>query len=89
VDREVRLDQPVRELFVRFNGEPAVNRIRIYAHCLDDRPRASSPLVVRQVWTEDGVLKSKETRLDAPGEFEIEAGPDPVDELIELSVPSR
>jgi hypothetical protein len=89
VDREVRLEEPARELFVRYVGDPAVNRIRIYAHCLDDRPRKSSPLVVRQVWRENGAMKSKQVRLDGPGEFEIEAGPDPVDELIELSIPSR
>src|SRR5262249_57529707 len=49
VDREVRLDRPARTVFVRYSGDPGVNNLCIYAHCLDDRPRA--PAVVRVTHT--------------------------------------
>jgi len=88
VDREVKLLQPARELLVRYVGEPALNNIRIDAHCLDERPRAPAPLLVTHAWSEDGVRKTKQVRLEQSGEYEVEAGADPADELIEMAVPS-
>jgi hypothetical protein len=88
VDREVKLPQPARELFVRYTGEPALNNIRIDAHCLDERPRALAPLLITHAWSEDGVRRTKQVRLEQPGEYELEAGADPADEFIEMAVPS-
>jgi hypothetical protein len=88
VDREVKLREPAREVFVRFIGEPAVNNIRIDAHCQDERPRTAAPLVVTHAWSENGARKTKQVQLERVGEYEIEAGADPVDEFIELAVPS-
>jgi hypothetical protein len=89
VDREVKLAQPGRNLFVRYTGEPAVNNIRIYAHCLEERPRASAALLITHGWSENGVQKSKPVQIEPGGGYEIEAATDPVDEFIELAVPSR
>jgi hypothetical protein len=88
-DREVKLDTPARNLFVRYTGDPGVNNYRIYAHCLDDRPSAASPVTITHAWTEDGRLKTKSVTLEKPGTYEIEAEGEPVDESIELSGPSR
>ena len=88
VDREVKLDEPARTLFVRYVGEPAVNNIRIFAHCLEDRPLPSAPVLLTHEWSENGVRRSKQVRLEAPGEYDIEAGADPVDESIEMAIAS-
>ena len=88
VDHEVKLGEPAREVFVRYTGEPALNNIRIDAHCLDDRQRASTPLLITHAWSEDGVRHSKQVRLDQPGEYNVEASTDPADEFIEMTVPS-
>jgi hypothetical protein len=88
VDREVRLDDPAREVFVRYTGDPAVNNIRLFAHCVDDRPRAPAPVLVTHAWTENGVRRSRQVRLDGPGEYEVEAKAEPVDEFIEIVIPS-
>ena len=88
VDREVKLPEPARELFVRYLGEPALNNIRIDAHCLDDRPRAPAPLLITHAWSEDGVRHTRQVRLEQPGDYEVEAGADPADEFIEMAVPS-
>lgn len=88
VDREVRLDEPVRKVFVRYTGDPAVNNVRLSAHCVEDLPRARAPLVLTHVWTESGVRKSKQAKLDGPGDYEIEVNAEPVDESIELAIPS-
>jgi len=88
VDREVKLPEPAGELLVRYVGEPAVNNIRIDAHCLDDRPRAPAPLLITHAWSEDGVRHTKQVRLEKPDEYEVEAGAEPADEFIEMAVPS-
>jgi len=88
VDREVTLSQPAHELFVHYVGEPAVNNIRIYAHCLDERPRASASVVLTHAWSENGVARSRQVRLEQPGAYEVDAGTDPVDEFIEMAIPS-
>ncbi len=89
VDREVRFDTPARTVFVRYMGDPAVNNVRLYAHCLDDTPRASAPLLVTHRWTESGEPKSKQVTLAGPSEYEIVTEAEPADESIEITVPSR
>jgi hypothetical protein len=85
----VRLDQPVGTLFVRYTGEPAVNNIRIFAHCVEDRSRPQAPVSVTHVWSENGVRKTRHVQLDSPGEYEIEVKDEPVDESIDLACASR
>ena len=87
-DREVRLKKPARMVYLRYVGDPAVNNIRIYAHCVDDRPRSRKPVVITHVWTEAGARKSKSVRLKGPGGYEIVTAANPVDESIEIAVRS-
>jgi hypothetical protein len=87
-DEEVELEEPARALYVRYVGDPALNNIRIYAHCLEDKPRVSGPVAITHVWTEGGVPNRSRVTLDGPGEYEIVAGGDPVDRSIEIAVPS-
>ena len=86
--REVRLEEPVEELFVRYFGDPALNNFKIYAHCVEDRARQASPAVVTHTWTENGVERTKSFTLDAADEYEIVAGADPINKSIEIAVPS-
>ena len=88
VDREVKLDAPAGAVFVRYVGDPAVNNVRLYAHCLDEPRRASAPLLITHRWTENGEPKSKQVKLAGPGEYEIMTEAEPVDESIEITVPS-
>ena len=87
-DREVRLEVPTERVFVRYVGDPALNNIRIYAHCVDDRPGPSNPVRIRHVWREAGALKTKTLTIKRPGAYTITCEQDPQDELIELAVPS-
>jgi hypothetical protein len=89
VDREVRLSEPASELFVRYFGEPAVNQLRIELHCLDNTPRKPSPMLITHAWTEDGAAMSRQVRIENLGDYEIEAGANPVDESVEITVPSK
>jgi len=87
-DREVRLDAPARTVYVRYVGDPALNNIRIYAHCVDDQPRPPGPVHVHHVWREAGVSKSKTSTLQEAGPYTITCEQEPEDETIELAVPS-
>jgi hypothetical protein len=87
--REIKLDAPTRTAFVRYAGDPAVNTIRIFAHCIDDRAPRPSPVAIKHVWKEDGVEKARTVTLDAPGPYEIDCAAEPENVSIELTVPSR
>ena len=88
VDREVKLEQPARAVYVRYDGQPALNAYRLIAHCLDDVPAAPTPLRVTHSWTEGGQPREHSQTLDPiAGRYQIQAGPDPVNVSIELSVP--
>ncbi|HOD80041.1 MAG: hypothetical protein BWX88_03350 [Planctomycetes bacterium ADurb.Bin126] len=86
--REVKLDRPARRLFVRYVGDPALNNFHIYAHCLDDARRSARPVTVTHAWREGQVRRSKTVTLDRPGPYEIAVGSEPVNESIELTLPS-
>ena len=88
VDREVKLDQPANNVYVEYEANPNLNAYRLVAHCLDDQPRPSTPLTVKQVWTEGETQKEHVQTLPEAGRYSITAGADPVNGLIELSVPA-
>lgn len=87
-DREVRLDAPARAVYVRYVGDPALNNIRIYAHCVEDGPRPPAAVRIHREWREAGAVKKKTVTLRGPGSYTINCEQDPEDELIELAVPS-
>jgi hypothetical protein len=89
VDREVKLESPARTVYLRYVGDPGVNNLRVYAHCLDDRPRPGSGVIISHTWAEGGFRKSRQFRLEKPGPYEVVTAGEPVDESIELVVPSR
>jgi hypothetical protein len=88
-DVEVRLPTPVKTVFIRYTGDPGVNNLRIYAHCLADAPTRRSPVVITHAWREGSRLKTKSIRLGGPGPYEITTEAEPIDEYVELAVPSR
>lgn len=88
-DVEVKLEAPAREVLVKYVGEPGVNNLRLYAHCVDDAPAASGPVSITHAWREGGELRKKTVTLEKPGPYEVVVEGEPVDEYIELSVPSR
>jgi hypothetical protein len=87
-DREVRLDQPVRVAFVRFTGDPAVNNIRIFAHCLESCDRTTNRVEVTHGWREKGQCRQARFPVTVPGEYEMTVTEDRQEEWIRLAVPS-
>jgi len=88
-DVEVRLPRPAEVLFIEYVGDPGVNNLRIYAHCVEDRPRPATPVTVTHKWLEKGQAKSKAVTLETDsGSYEIVTEDEPEDISIELAVPS-
>ena len=87
-DVEVRLDNPARTVYLRYVGDPGVNNVRIYAHCVEEKKVAPTPVTITHAWREKGELKKKTVSLEKPGPYEVTADDEPVDEYVELSVPN-
>jgi hypothetical protein len=87
-EREIKLDQPAKVVYIRYEGDPGVNNLRIYAHCVDDQPGRRSSVAITHAWTENGVPKTRKVTLDKPGPYEVVAEGDPVDGYVEIAVPS-
>jgi hypothetical protein len=87
-DVEVKLEQPAKVVFIEYVGDPGVNNLRIFAHCLDDTPPPSAPVSITHTWTENGAPKSKTVRLEKPGAYTIDVEGEPSDESIEMSIES-
>ncbi len=86
--REIRLREPAERIYVRYVGDPAINNFRIYAHVTDSGRGSDRPVAITHVWSENGIRKEKTVALDRPGSYEVVTGAEPVDESIEISVPS-
>ncbi|HEY4258554.1 MAG TPA: hypothetical protein VGM98_00280, partial [Schlesneria sp.] len=89
VDREIKLDQPADAVYVRYDGRPALNSYRLFAHCIDDAPLPGTPLQVTHRWTEAGQSREySQTLEDGTTSYQIQAGAQPINASIELAVPS-
>lgn len=86
--KDVRLETPAETIYLKYIGDPAVNNVRIYAHCIEDKPRPQVPVKVTHTWQQNGESKSFTKTLKQPESYEIDVKGDPVNESIEFSVPS-
>ena len=87
-DVEVTLDTPAKTVYLRYVGDPGVNNLRIFAHCVEDAPQHSGPVTIMHAWREKGQRKTKSVTLERPGSYEVTTEEDPVDESVEIAVPS-
>ena len=86
--REVKLPSPAQCVYVRYVGDPAINNFQIYTHSLDDGRRSAGPVAITHAWSESGAGKTKTVTLNQPGPYTIVTGAEPVNESIEISLPS-
>ena len=88
-DVAVKLDEPAKTVYLEYVGDPGVNNIRVFAHCVDDAPRKPTPVTIVHKWLEAGAEKTRTVTLDKDaGDYVIECPTDPKDVSIEMSVPS-
>lgn len=87
--REVMLEEPSDQLFVRYTGNPALNNFAIYAHCLPDHSPVRPPLEVTHQWTENGQQKQARATLQEDRSYKIETHGEPVNQSVRLFVKSQ
>ncbi|MDA1190722.1 MAG: hypothetical protein O3A46_03445, partial [Candidatus Poribacteria bacterium] len=87
-DREVLLDAPAKTVYVKYVGDPGVNAVRIYAHCVDDEGFARRPVTITHGWSVGGEARSQSVVMEGDGAYEILVEGEPEDEFVELSVAS-
>ena len=87
-DVEVKLDEPADVVYIQYVGDPGVNNLRIFAHCVQDKKLPATPVEITHAWKEGGALKTRKVTLDGPGTYDVAVGAKPVDEYIIMSVPS-
>jgi len=87
-DGDVILDEPVKEVYVRFVGDPGLNTVRACLHVLPDERPAQGMQVVHeyQVGTKQvtQVIDLKET-----GSYRIDCSEEPESISIRMAVPSK
>lgn len=86
-DREVRLPRPARTLYIRYVGDPAVNNLRIYAHCVEDHALPHAPVTITHGWHENWRARTQRVTLRGPGAYEVVCEGEPVDDFVQISVP--
>ena len=82
-------ERRAKVVYLRYEGDPGVNNLRIYAHCLDDRLSRLGPITITHAWTESGVPKTRTVTLDKPGSYEVIASTEPANEYLRMQVPNR
>jgi len=86
--KEIRLAEPASAVYIRYEGNPAVNTIRLYAHVIEDSPRPESPLLITHQWLENGDPRTFTISSDTASEYTIDVAGQPVNTSITLSVAS-
>lgn len=87
-DIEVKLPTPAETVFIRYTGKPAVNNLRIFAHCVPDLLPRRSRVTIIHAWREGSEQRRQTVRLDQPGSYDVTTTAEPVDEYVELAIPS-
>lgn len=87
-DADVVLDQPAKQVYVKYTADPALNTMRACLHLLADRPMDNAVRVVHG-YRIGGKLHRKEIDLAAPAAYAIRCDDEPENVFIEIGVPSR
>lgn len=85
--QEVRLAEPADVIYLRYQGEPAINTAQVYAHVLDNDQRNDSTVTITHQWYENNELRSYRASSDDEAYF-INVDTDPVNVSVTLAVAS-
>ncbi|GIW96302.1 MAG: hypothetical protein KatS3mg110_4343 [Pirellulaceae bacterium] len=88
VDREVRLEEPARLIFLRFHADPAINSLRVRFHLIDDEPKLRPPVVITHIWREQGRQREHRVTLTQDSSYEVITADEPENLAVEIAVPS-
>ena len=88
MDTDVVLDRPSHAVYVRYTGNPGCNAIRIYAHCLDNKPVNTGVMRITHDYFlgDERILKSVELQA-AGGVYTIDCPVEPTNHAFTFEVP--
>ncbi|HJP30650.1 MAG TPA: hypothetical protein QGF95_08855 [Candidatus Latescibacteria bacterium] len=86
MDGDVVLDTPIETIHLKYVGDPGLNQIWIYAHCLESAP--PSPLRVTHGYEIDGELREEEHLVDRAAEYEMVCESEPENRYLRFAVDS-
>jgi hypothetical protein len=89
MDKDVVLDAPAETVYLKYVGDPAVNQIWVYAHCLGRTVSKDSQVRVTHSYIDNGTLREPNFLFDKDTSYSIEclAGPD--NRYIRFELPSQ
>jgi hypothetical protein len=87
-DMDVRLDDPVEAVYVRFHGEPGLNTMRACLHLLPKEPPDTNVRVTHE-YAVDGQSYSRTLDVTGPTAYTINCDGDPENISVTIAVPSN
>lgn len=87
-DGDMRFSEPVRQVRVRYVGNPGVNAVRVNLHSSRSEPSATSPVSVTHGYELDGKLVEKHFEFSGANDYSIECPGTPKNIFIAFQVPS-
>ena len=67
---------------MRYVGDPALNEIRIRAHCLDEAKPPPEDVTIVHAGREGGEARTRKVTVRGPSEYDVECAGDPEDDFI-------
>ena len=87
MDGDAVLEQPVETVFLRYIGDPGLNQIWIYAHCLEPAP--ASAVEVTHGYEIDGDLHEDTFSFTEETDYEIDCSSEPENRFIRFAVDNK
>jgi hypothetical protein len=84
MDGEAILDAPMATVYLKYIGDPGLNQIWIYAHCLESA--ATSPIHVTHGFEIEGKLQEEEQLLSKAMTYEVDCASEPTNRYLRFAV---
>ncbi|MBT7860625.1 MAG: hypothetical protein HN712_09955 [Gemmatimonadetes bacterium] len=84
MDGDVVLDAPIETIHLKYVGDPGLNQIWIYAHCVESAP--PSPLRVTHGYEIDGESRADEYLFEQATEYEMVCESEPTNRYLRFAV---
>ncbi len=87
-DSRVVLDQPAKDVFVKYTGDPGLNIMRACLHVEPKQP-TSTRVIITHGYRIDDDFKTETVRMDEVGEYTIQCDAEPENTFITIEVQSK
>ena len=89
MDEDIVLDQPAESVYFKYIGDPGLNQVWVYGHCLGREVDNSAAVEITYGVEENGEMKEVTNSFADKAEFTIDSGNEPDSKYFRLSLPSK